>query len=305
MTAVFMSVLSSSSLAEPVRLLVLDWSSQQVITYALGSILQDQGVEAEFVEVSSDSQWYQLASGKADIQVEVWEGSMGIKFDELVAKGFLQQGAIHTAKTREEWWYPLYVEDACPGLPDWQALKGCSSLFAESGSDKGVYFSGPWEKPDSAKIRALGLNFKVNLLSGSEAINETVEAYIGDQKPLLIFNWTPNWIEAKYVGRFVEFPAYDVACETDPSWGINPKYTWDCGNPSDGWLKSAVSKHLSTKSQCAYDIVSAFRLSNEHIAQAALLADWYNLSVEQSAARWLQDFQHELALWTGHKSCLR
>jgi hypothetical protein len=26
--------------------------------------------------------------------------------------------ATHDAKTREDWWYPSYVEDVCPGLPD-------------------------------------------------------------------------------------------------------------------------------------------------------------------------------------------
>ncbi|GIS98491.1 MAG: hypothetical protein CM1200mP26_02040 [Acidimicrobiales bacterium] len=38
--------------------------------------------------------------------------------------------ATHDAKTREEWWYPSYIEDVCPGLPDWQALNECAEMFA-------------------------------------------------------------------------------------------------------------------------------------------------------------------------------
>lgn len=300
----FICLSSVPALAEPVKLLVLDWSSQQVITRALGSVLQDKGVKVEYVEVSSGAQWYQLAHGKADIQVEVWQGSMGTKFNELVAQGIIREGVTHSAKTREDWWYPLYVEEDCPGLPNWEALRSCSSLFAEGEGDKGAFFSGPWEKADSARIRALGLNFEVIVLSDGNAINEKIDQYISEHRPLLVYNWTPNWVEAKYAGRFVEFPPYDVACESEPSWGLNPKYTWDCGNPSDGWLKTAVSTSLVMKSKCAYDIVSVFKLTSEHIAHAALLADRYNLSIEQAAARWVQDYQHDISLWTEHKSCL-
>ncbi len=30
----------------------------------------------------------------------------------------------------EEWWYPAYMKEKCPGLPDWKALNDCAKLFA-------------------------------------------------------------------------------------------------------------------------------------------------------------------------------
>ncbi len=26
------------------------------------------------------------------------------------------------------------------------------------------------------------------------------------KEPIVLFNWTPNWVEAKYEGKFIEFP---------------------------------------------------------------------------------------------------
>ncbi len=56
----------------------------------------------------------------------------------------------------------------------------------------------------------------------------------------MIVNWTPNWPEAKFDGKFVDFPDHDPACEGDASWGVNPDLPHDCGNPKAGWLKKGV-----------------------------------------------------------------
>jgi len=300
---VLASLVASNVSGEPIRLLSLDWSSQQVITKALGILIEQQGIEVEFVHATSDAQWFLLAQGKADIQVEVWQGSMGTKYEQLVAKGFIQEGATHLAQTREEWWYPSYVEQQCPGLPRWEALKSCASVFAEHKGGKGIYYTGPWEKPDAARIRALELNLQVHVLPDGESINKKIHSYVKANRPLLIFNWSPNWVEAKYDGSFVEFPPYSKECEFEPEWGVNSKFNWDCGNPKGGWLKTAVSNELKEKSLCAFDIVSTFKLTNQHVASAALLADVEKLSVNKAALEWLDRFASEQQDWLNHSSC--
>ncbi|WP_253809380.1 ABC transporter substrate-binding protein [Vibrio sp. RE88] len=288
---------SRASLAETVRLLELDWSSQRVLTHALADILESQNVETEVIEIHSTPQWMYLSTGKADIQVEVWEGSMGRQYDVLIKNDVIEEGAVHPAETREEWWYPKYVESLCPGLPDWKALESCSSVFAENGDQLGTFYTGPWEKPDNARIRAFGLNFKVVVLASGDAINQKIHEYVNAQKPLLIFNWTPNWVESVYPGHFVEFPDYTEECEKNPSWGQNPKYLWDCGNPTGGWLKIAVSKQLKSRSQCAYDVIQRFLLTNSDIALASTLVDVEKMDIESAAQEWLvrrSDFVQQL-----------
>ncbi|MDN3612384.1 ABC transporter substrate-binding protein [Vibrio ostreicida] len=300
-----MSMLSVSTPAlsnEPVKLLSLDWSSQQVLTKVLGTLLSEKKVPIKYEYTDARAQWYKLAHNEGDVQVEVWEGSMASKFQQMVDSGHIQAGTTHQATTREDWWYPAYAEQQCAGLPDWTALKDCAAVFSE-GKDLGIYYTGPWEKPDRARIRALGLKFDVVQLKDGNAINEKIKQYMAEKKPFLIFNWSPNWVEAKYEGKFVEFPAYDEQCEKKASWGVNPNYKWDCGNPVGGWLKIAVSQTLAAKSQCAADIISAFSLDNQQIALAAMLVDDEKLSVEDAAKQWLKQNNGHVEKWLTHQSC--
>ncbi|WP_070965862.1 ABC transporter substrate-binding protein [Vibrio sonorensis] len=292
----------SLSASDKVVLLELDWASQRVLTHALHQLFQTAGVESEILTAPSNGQWFYLTSGAADVQVEIWQGTMEHKFSQLVEAGKLEQATVHNATTREDWWYPEYVETLCPGLPDWKALRYCAAIFADGGT-KGIYYSGPWEKPDMARIRALKLPFRVETLSSGDEINQMLINAINNKAPILIFNWSPNWVEETYAGKFVEFPPYEQACESNSLWGINPSLPWDCGNPSGGWLKVAKSTHLNKKSQCAADITSAFSLSNQEIAYAAYLLDVQQYSLPYAAQKWLEKYQSKISGWIKHSSC--
>ncbi|MGR6840184.1 ABC transporter substrate-binding protein [Aliivibrio wodanis] len=301
-TATLLGLTFSAFAKEPVKLLLLDWGSQKVLTKALGNLLTQQNIPIEYVYSDENSQWYKLAHGKADVQVEVWEGSMATKFQELIDSGYILDGGTHIATTREEWWYPDYVEKRCPGLPNWAALKECYTIFSE-GKERGIYYTGPWEKPDEARIRALELQFDVVKLKNGDEINKKIRKYIADKKPLLIFNWTPNWVEAQYQGKFVAFPEYAKECESKAYWGINPKFMWDCGNPIDGWLKIAISTSLLDKSPCAVDIIHSFSLDNEQVAQAAILIDEKNMSIDKASNVWMEQNKEYVKKWLSHSSC--
>ena len=62
-----------------------------------------------------------------------------------------------------------------------------------------------------------------------------------DKRPVVVFNWTPNFAEAVWPGEFVEFPEWVDGCDKDPSVGPNPNALYDCGNPAKGYLKKAAS----------------------------------------------------------------
>ncbi|MPY25537.1 ABC transporter substrate-binding protein [Shewanella sp. YLB-07] len=302
----FVAVLASVSMSvcAKIGLLELDWSSQKVLTHVVGELLQAKGIEVDYVSSAADGQWYQLVYGHADVQIEVWQGSMATQFDKLVKVGKIIDAGTHMAVTREDWWYPDYIEPLCPGLPDWKALKACSALFSDGEDPQGVYISGPWVKPDRARIRALDLDFRVREMPTGDALWEVFDRLIETKQIFVIFNWTPNWVEAVYKGKFIEFPPYSKACEFEPAWGVNEKYLWDCGNPKNSWLKKAVSRYLADKSACALDIVRSFSLSNQDIALAAALVDIDNLSVEQAAKQWLYVNQARVEQWHDHASCI-
>lgn len=282
--------------ADAIKIITNNWSSQVVLSHVVGELLEKQGYEVEYLNSSIAEQWGALSHGLAHVQIEVWEGTMAIEFDRLVAANRILDLGLHDAKTREEWWYPEYVETQCPGLPDWKALKECAAYFATDDSGKGMYLSGPWEKPDEARIRALQINFKVKMLTSGDELNEALNIAVQKQAPIVLFNWTPNWVESRIKGKFVEFPDYDPLCETDPNWGVNKQFLYDCGNPKNGWLKKAAWKGMEKKWPCATEFLRKFSLNNQQIASAAALVDIDAYTHEQAAEKWITQYKQ---VWQG------
>lgn len=289
--------------SKPITLLKLDWSSQVVMSHVVGQLLEKRGYTVNYLQQAADSQWFLLSSEIANLQVEVWEGSMADSFDSLVQRGLIVDAGSHDALTREEWWYPLYVKEQCPGLPDWQALKSCVALFSEDSDKRGKYYTGPWEKPDRARIRSLDLPFDVVTLKDSDALKLKLENAIKHHQPILVFNWTPNWVEAVYQGEFVEFPEYQPDCENREAWGINPLLNWDCGNPKNGWLKKAVSRNFQKTWPCAFELIGHIRFSNSDIASAAALKDVEGLDADAAALQWLENNRPVWLSWLAKTQC--
>ncbi|MFT4924031.1 MAG: glycine betaine/proline transport system substrate-binding protein [Phenylobacterium sp.] len=282
---------------QPIRVLINDWTSQKVLATITGSIFQSMGYQVNYVFSTSNEQWGALSRGIDHVQIEVWQGTMAQMFDRAVSSGQVVDAGTHQATTREEWWYPLYVEQLCPGLPDWRALKKCAHLFALKEGAPGRYIAGPWEKPEAARIRALELNFKADPVSKADDLWTELKAAQQKHQAIVLFNWTPNWVEAVYEGKFIEFPPYNEACESDPSWGINPQFHHDCGNPKNGWLKKAAWAGMATKWSCAYQTLQQISFDNKTIAQLASWVDFNKMSYQHAATKWLQQNRPIWSQW--------
>ncbi|MGJ3495043.1 Glycine betaine/carnitine transport binding protein GbuC precursor [Piscirickettsia salmonis] len=286
----FLQTSIAAKTKEPVRIIVNDWTSQIALSKITGSILSDVGYKIKYVNSKSNGQWFKLKNNQADIQVEVWQGTMAKKYNQLIKTGDIVDAGNHAAKTREDWWYPEYVEKQCPGLPDWKALKKCYKIFATSKTKpKGMYLGGPWEKPDRARIRALKMNFKVIQVKNGDALWVELEKAAKEERPIVLFNWTPNWVEAKYKGKFVEFPKYSPKCISDPKWGENSKYPWDCGNPKDGWLKKIARTEFSKEQPCAFELLKNINFTNAMISNIAAAVDADKMSYDEAAQQWLDN----------------
>ena len=278
-----------------IRIVTNNWTSQIVLSHIVGSIFSSMGYQVEYIPTDTDKQWGALTHGAAHVQVEVWEGTMSKMFNRLLKQKGIIDAGTHSATTREEWWYPAYVEEVCPGLPDWKALKNCASMFATADSSgKGVYFAGPWEKPDEARIRALGLNFKVKVLPKGDDLWIELKKAAAKKRPIVLFNWSPNWVESVYKGKFIEFPSYAPECEKDPSWGINKQFLHDCGNPKGGWLKKAAWSGMQRTWPCAFKTLQQVNFNNEQIAMASKRVDIDHLSYQEAAKQWMAN---NTAIW--------
>ena len=130
--------------SDPIIIPIHNWSSQIVMSNVVGQILEGMGNNVEYVTTDSQAVYESVRLGDVTFELEVWEGAFGASFRAALEKGGLHDAGDHDAVTREDWWYPMWTKEACPGLPSWEALNDCAALFAtpESGG-KGMYLDGP------------------------------------------------------------------------------------------------------------------------------------------------------------------
>ena len=284
---------------DPIIIVQNNWTSQLVESFIVGKVLESMGYTIEYKPSDSQLQFTAIANGDMDFQVEVWEGSMKSAFEKALKEGLVDAGS-HTAVTREEWWVPTYVNEKCPGLPDWKALDKCASIFATAETKPKGRFVGPpadWGKHYADRIKALKMNFfAINVGQAATLWAELQSAY--DRKePIVLFNWTHNFIEAKFKGEFINFPIPDPKCMTDKSWGPNPDATGDCGAPRSGWLKKAAWKGMAKKWPAAWSVVKKINFTNAQIAAASVMVDVDGLSPEDAADKWISENPDIITSW--------
>jgi len=94
--------------ADPIRIPVLNWSSQIVMANVLGQVFEEQGYTVEYVPSESASRYEAVRIGDLHIAHETWESTMALPFYEAMDKGGLIDAGTHDLITFEEmgfvWW---------------------------------------------------------------------------------------------------------------------------------------------------------------------------------------------------------
>ncbi|MGX0977638.1 glycine betaine/proline transport system substrate-binding protein [Roseovarius sp. MBR-51] len=286
---------------DPIVIPIHNWSSQIVMSHVVGQIFESMGNSVEYVSTDSQSVYESVRLGDVALEMEVWEGAFGASFRAALEKGGLHDAGDHDAVTREDWWYPMWTKDACPGLPDWEALNACAAAFAtpETG-ESGRFLGGPvdWLKHDQERVDGLGMNFKVVNAGSAAALWAELGSAEKTKTPIVLFNWTPNFAEAVWPGEFVEFPEWVEGCDKDPAVGPNPDKTYDCGNPANGYLKKAAWDGMKDKWPDAYTMLTKISFTNPQIAEMAKLVDIDEMEPEEAATHWLEDNGDVWKVWT-------
>jgi len=299
--AVLATAASAKDSSDPIVIPIHNWSSQIVMSHVVGQIFESMGNHVEFVTTDSQAVYESVRLGDVTLELEVWEGAFGASFNAALEKGGLHDAGAHDAVTREDWWYPAWTKESCPGLPSWEALNACADKFTtpETGS-KGRFLGGPvdWLKHDQERVDALGMDFTVVNAGSAAAIWAEIGAAEKDKTPIVVFNWTPNFAEAVWPGEFVEFPTWVEGCNEDASVGPNPDATYDCGNPATGYLKITAWDGMKDKWPTAYETLTQISFTNPQIAEMAKMVDVDEMEPEDAAAAWLEENASTWSGWT-------
>ena len=74
---------------KPIKIVLNDWSSQIVLSRATGLIFEQMGYAIKYIQMPIIDQWGALSRGVVTLQVEVWEGHYGQRFQPLCKTGII------------------------------------------------------------------------------------------------------------------------------------------------------------------------------------------------------------------------
>lgn len=276
---------------EPIRLAVNEWTGQHVTTHVAGEMLKAAGYEVEYATAGMMNQFQAIADGDIHATLEIWSSNVSDEYAKKVSEGTVVEIGDLGLEAREGIAYPAHVEELCPGLPAWEALRDCAQTFATAETlpqGRLVDYPADWGTPGADRMTGFDLPFKAVPAGSEGALITELRAATDKKSPLLITFWQPHWAMSAYDVKFVDLPVGNEDCFSDPAWGSNPNATHDCDFAPSRIFKAAWSG-FEEKWPAAYEILEAYQLSvgDQQPMMGAIDVD--GQSVEEVVAAWMAE----------------
>ncbi|MDP2123403.1 MAG: ABC transporter substrate-binding protein [Parvibaculum sp.] len=284
---------------DPIKLTLHDWSGQLITTNIMAEVLKNGGYNVELVQADYLAQFTGLKTGDVHVAMEMWETTGREAMDEAIATGTVENFGETGMEAVEEWWYPAYVKEKCPGLPNWEALNDCADVFATAETaPKGRYLGAPvtWGGFDDERVEALGLNYEVVHAGTDAALFAELQSAYDRKAPILLWVYAPHWAQIKFEGEWIEFPTYTPECYSDPAWGSNPDMAYDCGKPR-GPIWKVGWAGVKDKWPGAYNAIKAFNISNDEMAAMIAAVDLDGAALDAVVADWMSENEERWSAW--------
>ena len=288
--------------ADPIRIPVLNWSSQIVMANVMAQAFEELGYDVELVPAESATRYEAVRVGELHVAHETWESTMALPFYEAMDKGGLIDAGSHDLITFEEMGVPNWViEDGlCPGLPSWEALKSpeCAANFATPDSEgKGRWLEGPYEwhtevMPNRLKGLCIDDLWIVKFAGTADALWAELEAAKKEGRGTIIFNWSPNFTDAAGF-TFIEFPPYFEGCRLEQGGSLE---TTGCGSPK-GWLKKAAHIKFPITHTSAYKFYTKMEFTAPNIGEMANYVDNEGMTHAEAATAYIANNRDQIDLF--------
>ncbi|MCG6115676.1 MAG: ABC transporter substrate-binding protein [Mesorhizobium sp.] len=282
---------------ESIKLAISEWTGQHITTHIAGEVLRTMGYDVEYITAGNYPQFTALGDGDLHATLEVWSNNAGDIYPRMKEEGSIVDIGPLGLTTREGWLYPIHMEEECPGLPDWNALVECQeTLITAETFPKGRILAYPadWGTRSADIIDSMGLDYTAVPAGSEGALVAELRSADTRKTPLVMMFWGPHWVFAEVEVGWVELPAYEPACETDPSWGPNPGATGDCGVEAPETMKVAWSG-FEEKWPAAWEFLSAFQMDTSEQEAMMKAIDQDGEPVEDVAAAWVEE---NTSIWT-------
>jgi glycine betaine/proline transport system substrate-binding protein len=229
-----------------------------------------------------------MADGKVDAVLEDW--GYPDQYRQYVTRQKKVVDAGWNGLTGHIGWFiPSYVLKQYPQFKTWRGLKGREDIFKapESGS-QGLFVGGDpsFQQKDKELIEALGLDFKHVSAGGYSAQVARATQTIRQRKPIIMYWWTPEYLNAHLKLVEVQLPPRFKGCKDVGAGGSVRQYR--C-RYADVPLKKLFSKEFVDSRSPAVKVLRKFKWPNNDAQN--LVGKWIagdKMKPEKAAERWVK-----------------
>jgi glycine betaine/proline transport system substrate-binding protein len=270
------------------------WAGSTANTYIAKNVLEDQlGCEVEITKITEIPAFQAMADGKTDAVLEDWQHVD--QYEQYIDKaGTVVQGGPLGVEGHIGWFIPKFVMDEHPEFKTWEGLKGEEDVFNNEflGGDPS------YVQKDKELIKALGLDLK-HVTAGAEPaqVARWSQAY-KQQKPVLFYWYTPQYLNQEYDLAEVKLPPRTDAnkdCKDDAKEGGDPEQ-YKCEYDVT-IINKLFSKKFADSGSPAYDVLKKMKLTNEDQELVAKAIAGDKQDPDEAAADWVKDNADKVDAW--------
>jgi glycine betaine/proline transport system substrate-binding protein len=270
------------------------WAGSTANTYIAKNVLEDKlGCEVEITKITEIPAFQAMADGKTDAVLEDWQHVD--QYKQYIDKaGTVVQGGPLGVEGHIGWFIPKFVMDEHPEFKSWEGLKGEEDVFNNEflGGDPS------YVQKDKELIKALGLDLK-HVTAGAEPaqVARWSQAY-KQQKPVLFYWYTPQYLNQQYDLAEVKLPPRTDAnkdCKDDAKEGGDPEQ-YKCEYDVT-IINKLFSKKFADSGSPAYDVLKKMKLTNDDQELVAKAIAGDKQDPDEAAADWVKDNEDKVQEW--------
>ncbi|GLQ34288.1 amino acid-binding protein [Amylibacter marinus] len=303
-----LAVAASGAMAQDgkVRISSLTWTGANAIEHIIQAIITGpMGGEAEIVSGASDASvifsGMDKGDGSLDVYSDLWMPNQAANWDKFVDGN--ETVAVNTPYTGTQGMFvPHYLADKVTSFEDLNNPE-IAALFDKDGNGKGEYWAGDaaWTstKMWQVKFKSYGLDelWEPEIVSDATFKAQLKAAY-GNQKPILFYYWTPEWLFAAYELTALNEPPVTEGCR-DLKLGQEDwleASTFKCKH-NDAEVFIAYSKSLETRNPTAAKLLANMKFSPDEVNALILRIGRDEEDPQDVAEEWVEENMDLINSW--------
>jgi glycine betaine/proline transport system substrate-binding protein len=284
---------------DPIVLSKLDWTGQFVTTEVAAEILRRMGYNVQVLQTTQVPMIDAMKEGTITASMENWYQALAPRYEEATEAGELIKLGPTGLDGSEGWYYPAYLEEQCPGLPDWRSLRDCAEIFATpetAPNGRVLDYPAEWNPDAQQWIDALELDLVAVSSGGEGSTAAELRSATARQAPILLQWWEPTWIATEFNLKQVRLDEDGEACQRAEEAGVDTRKSFDCTGGTIEIAKLAWPG-LEEKWPAAFRLLNEFTMTNEWQGPMAMAVETENRSPEEVASEWVDQNEEIWKPW--------